>query len=494
MLFSENFNINANDGDWFNTILDADTQLFVDPFLLFRESSSEWSGTHSKIIAHFNRVFSVIAENTNPVSLSYRKALHLLTFREPHELCLGYTSSGSRGAGGGIGYAASIASAIVDAIGRGLIHPEHFEELGVLNEGIGSDRISDITCTIIKSDLISYTQKICREHNIPMSPQRLYATGIDEQRLRWTEEEVELPTNPYKAGPLLLIPRRFLRELPTLNADDWWNFHENEMLRTDMNYEVMGRVDKKTIIEAARKNVASVRGWTVERETVPSDSYDFANDPQGVHKWDETTRMFADTYPITLPPASDSQTFFAVIDNVIAQFKLFVEDQGGWSLLWARSQKDKPEQAAQLLFRGIAQSYCRANNISLDAEVNLGRGPVDFKFSNGYVKRAHLEVKKLHNGRFWNGLEEQLPSYMKSDEVRDGWFLAVRYKDGDAADKRVREIAPRIEAVAKQRDVNLRYAVVDARPKESASKLYGGWPIHQNPTYTSGGGWPTHKS
>jgi hypothetical protein len=209
----------------------------------------------------------------------------------------------------------------------------------------------------------------------------------------------------------------------------------------------------------------------VERETVPSDSYDFVNDPQGVHKWDETTHNFANAHPLTLLAAHDDKTFFAVIDNVIAQFKLFVEEQGGWSLLWARTTKDKPEQAVQLLFRGIAQSYCRANNISLDAEVNLGRGPVDFKFSNGYVKRAHLEVKKLHNGKFWNGLEEQLPSYMKSDQVRDGWFLAVRYRDGEAADKRIIEIAPRIASVAKQRDLNLRYAVVDARPKESASKL-----------------------
>jgi hypothetical protein len=471
MLFSENFNLNASDGDWFDTILDADTQLFVDPFLLFRETSPEWSGVHSKIIGHFNRVFTIIAQNANSNSLSYQKALHLLTFPEPHELCLGYTSSGSRGAGGGIGYARSIAIAIVEAIRRGLIKPEHFEELGVLNEGIGSDRISDITCTIIKADLIRYTQMICRKHNIPMIGQRLYATGIDEQRMRWKEEEVLLPSNPYKAGPLLLIPRRFLRELPTLNADDWWNFHENEMLRTDMNYEVMGKVDKRTIIEAARNNVASVRGWTVERETIPSDSYDFANDPQGVHKWDETTRNFASAHPLTLLPAHDLGTFFAVIDGVIAQFKLFVEEQGGWSLLWARTTKDKPEQAAQLLFRGIAQNYCRANDISLDAEVNLGRGPVDFKFSNGFSKRAHLEVKKLHNGKFWNGLEEQLPSYMKSDEVRDGWFLAVRYRDGEAADKRVNEIAPRVASIGKQRDLNLRYAVIDARPKESASKL-----------------------
>jgi len=31
------------------------------------------------------------------------------------------------------------------------------------------------------------------------------------------------------------------------------------------------------------------------------------------------------------------------------------------------------------------------------------------------ARRALLEVKKLHNGKFWDGLEAQLPSYSKSD-------------------------------------------------------------------------------
>src|ERR1035437_9846463 len=135
MLFSEHFGITRSpDRDWFDTILNADTQLFVDPFLVFRDHSPDWGGSHAKIIEHFNRAFRLIAENRNPASLSYKKALHILTFREPHELCLGYTSSGTQGAGGGIGYANSIASAIVEAIDRGLVEPEHFEELGVLNE------------------------------------------------------------------------------------------------------------------------------------------------------------------------------------------------------------------------------------------------------------------------------------------------------------------------------------------------------------------------
>jgi hypothetical protein len=139
--------------------------------------------------------------------------------------------------------------------------------------------------------------------------------------------------------------------------------------------------------------------------------------------------------------------------------------------LWNDDGTDKPEDAAQLLFRGVVQNYCHANNIVIDREVELGRGPVDFKVSSGYAHRAHLEIKKEHNGKFWNGLEQQLPSYMKSDQANDGWFVAVRYRHGKAADERIEQLPKRVSAIAKEKHLNLKFAVVDARKPLSASKL-----------------------
>ena len=401
MLVSSHFGIaRRSEDDWFDAILDADTELFLDPFFVFKESEGFWAGAHDEIIRHFDRAFLLIAEgNRNPQSLQYRKALHLLMFREPKELCLGYTATGTAGLGSGIGFARSIASAISAAITRGLIHPRHFEELGVLNKGIGSDRISDITCTILKHRLLTYTQEIARRHGIPMEWHRIYAAEFDEQRLRWRIPEVEAPTNPYTGGPFLFVPQRFLNDLPTLNADDWWDHYENEELRDDLNYEIMGRVNKATIIEVARLHPESVRQWTIDKEAEQVSPYDFSKDPKGVWQWDPVTQSFTQSHPLRISPPQSDEEFFSIIELVIGQFRLFIEEQGGWSLLWDTPYaQEKPEHATQLLFRGIAQNYCRANNISLDAEVNLGRGPVDFKFSNGYVHRAHLEVKKLHNG------------------------------------------------------------------------------------------------
>jgi hypothetical protein len=148
-----------------------------------------------------------------------------------------------------------------------------------------------------------------------------------------------------------------------------------------------------------------------------------------------------------------------------------MEEQRGWKLLWNDDGTEKHEEAAQLAFLGIARSYCQANGIVVDREVELGRGPVDFKFSNGYSRRALLEIKKLHNGKFWNGLSAQLPSYLHSDQCQDGWFLSIRYRDRGTSVQRLRTLPSEVKVVADRTGKNLRLRTIDAQPKLSASEL-----------------------
>jgi hypothetical protein len=414
MLFSEAFHINKiGRDDWFDPILDTDTPLFVDPFLIFKEQATDWSGTHAQLIGHFNTCFQLIAQgNRNHASVAYKKALRLLTFPEPKELCLGYTKSGTGGAGGGQGYARLIAGAMEEAIERGLTDLRHFEELGILNEGIGPDRISDFTCNVLRSRLIAYTKSVTQRHHLKVESFRLPRAAYDPERVAWVAETHELPANPYNRRPVLLVPRRFLRDLPTINADDWWENYEAERIRDDVNYEVMGKVDKRTIVSIARRRPQEVAEWVRAQEARAPQPYDLVGDRKGVYQWDQATRSYVAQHPIAFEPPQDDEAFFAIIERVIAEYKHYIEEQRGWKLLWNDDQTEKHEEAAQLAFLGIARSYCRFNHIVVDREVELGRGPVDFKFTNGYERRALLEIKKLHNGKFWNGLTAQLPSYL----------------------------------------------------------------------------------
>lgn len=101
----------------------------------------------------------------------------------------------------------------------------------------------------------------------------------------------------------------------------------------------------------------------------------------------------------------------------------------------------------------------------------MGKGPVDFKASSGASIKVLIELKKEHNGKFWNGLEAQLPSYLMSDECSEGWYIVLRFRSNKPSDDRLRSLPGVVSRVSAGIGKSLHYAVVDARPKVSASNL-----------------------
>lgn len=465
MLFSEQFpNAAVDDADWFDVLLDTDTRLFVDPLLISKEKRGPWKDAHDDLIAHFDEVFGLIARSgLRRSSPYYTQAVARLKFPEPNEFCLGYTSDGTDGAGGSVKLAQQIAKAMASAINRGISHLDHFELLGVFNARIGPDRISDLTCTILRRYFVSYTAKIAKKYGlatdeweIPIGP-----TGQDSIT-------AQLPTNPIENRPVLLVPKRFLRRLPTLDAEDWWAWY---VLKANINVEVMEKVDKTKIVEEAVRNAETVREWAAERDEAKARPYDVDRDPDLVWRWDPIAKDWVSANPVDLTAYKRPDRFHLVVEKVIEQFKHFIEQEGGWRHLYNEDGSERDEEAAQSLMRGIGKHYCHANGIEIDREVDIGRGPVDFKFSKGRNLVALLEVKKLTSGRFWNGLRRQLTTYMRADEVKDGWLLALHLRDGGVSTTRRKDLADRVMEVSQDLGLNIRYAVVDGREKKSASKL-----------------------
>jgi hypothetical protein len=471
--FSDHYSIlHPEADDWFDPILNLDTKLFVDPFLVFADQADErWRDAHDHIVGHFQVAFELLARGgCDPRSQHFTSTLRMLAFPEPSETCLGYTARGSRGSGSGAGFARLVASAMCDAIARGVVELRHFEELGILEEGIGPDRISDIATTILKPQLVAYTQSVASAHAVPLDRHGLRAGAFDTNRHGFMTATVQLPTNPATGGPVLLVPQRFLRDLPAINGDDWWNDMRAGELRDELNDYLAHLVRKRDIVALARRHPDKVSAWVAAREEVVIDPYDLARDPNGIYQWDSATKSYVRQNPTPLVNATTDDEFFAVIECICERFGHFIEQGGGWRLLWDGAN-EKPEEAVQLLFHGIAKSYCEANNIVVDREVELGRGPVDFKFSSGFERRALLEVKKLENGRFWKGLRVQLPTYMAADGCLDGWLLGVRFRDTGVAKDRARTLGREVALTSEALGTRLRYALVDARRRRSASKL-----------------------
>ncbi|PCN48784.1 hypothetical protein Csp2054_04160 [Curtobacterium sp. 'Ferrero'] len=472
MRFSEAFGVDrAEADDWFDSHLTIDTKLFIDPLLLL-EAGGDWTAAHEELIAHFVHCYRLVAKATSPSSVSAKAARRLLTFPEPFELGLGYTSAGTRGSGSGDRFAARMADGIAVAISAGLDHPEHIEEIGILNEGIGADRISDATANVLKRHLIAYTQDVARRHGIPLVARKVRNARVTLDAARWHDDIVELPINPTNQQPIILVPEQLLNGLPTLNADDWFDSHFNDDIRLSLNLKVGEGVSKASIVQFARQHPDRVRDWA-RTQTSRNDlaGYNFGSDPLGVVQWDKEASRFATEHPLAARVVTTHDDLLELVAEVVDRFQHFVEQQRGWSLLWNDDSSEKPEEAVQLLFLGLAQPYLRQFDVELDREVELGRGPVDFKASSGTTARVLIEVKKLHNGKFWNGLNHQLPSYMTSDVATHGWFIAVQYRTNRSATDRLKTLPNQVALVAGKTGKMLRYTAIDARRPRSASKI-----------------------
>ncbi|GAA3533594.1 hypothetical protein GCM10022222_16150 [Amycolatopsis ultiminotia] len=394
-----------------------------------------------------------------------------MEFPEPEEFGLGLTRKGRNGSGTGKGFAKLMVVAMRDAIELGLQDLTHFEELGLLVEKIGRDRISDITCNILKPQFIQYTQDVCRDLAVSTEQFPVKHASFDSHRMRWCTERLSLPKNPFTNGPILLIPSRFLRELPALDSTDWWNFVEPD-LRMDLNLSLNQHINKSEVIRRARSNTDLVRQWSSTSEERPADPYPVDRDPVGLHNWQARTREFANEHPIDISTIATKDDLLRFVEKIITEFKHQIEEEGLWSLLYNDDTgHPKRETSIQLLFKGVVQSYCRAHGIGLDREVELGRGPVDFIVSKDSRVRVLLEIKKMSNGKFWNGLENQLVSYMESAQCSSGWFLAVRFGDTKNQRERTAKLPARTSHAAHQTGFVIRSTWVDARRKDSASNL-----------------------
>jgi len=472
--FSDEFQIiRVPEEDWFDPVLTFDARLFIDPFLLYASETGHFVGSHQEVITFFNSVFKMIAKSQGDGSSIYwRRALALLQFPEVEELCLGYTDAGTRGTGTGYGLGRVITGLLWDAVRAGLREIRHFEEICILGEGIGADRISDITANITRRQLALYTGEICKLNKVPLYTARYSRGYYSETKQRWMPLKVNLPRNPYNGRPILLVPRDYLRALPTINHDDFWEYcydNENETLRTEYSADVTRHVEKKVIITVARRHAEFRSNYIQAVEKRHPEPYDFERDPMGMVAWYEGTREYCRRQKLSFVISSRND-FDEAVDKMVSEFRHYVEKNDGWRLLWNDNNTPRSESAAQRLFLGIIKHYCKANDIDISREANVGRGAVDFKVSQGYQIRTLLELKLVKNTKFWNGLEKQLPTYQEAEGTDAGYFVAVAYSQADL--RKLGGIQTRVNKVNKATGYKIKCVIVNALPHpSSASKL-----------------------
>ena len=193
--------------------LDEDIPLYLDPFLLWKSPSQQDNSLHSSIVNSFNYLGSLFLKDD-------KTAVQILKeISECDEVGLGNskTKHGNR-----IG---SKMAKIIMSTFKNISQIQrqgftHFEELQLLIENFSRDRVSDISCNFIKSFLVDYTIQQCEKYNIPT--ELIEIQYFDCKTLKIVNEKINLPLNPNTKEPILLVPKRWLRFVPWINFEDYF--------------------------------------------------------------------------------------------------------------------------------------------------------------------------------------------------------------------------------------------------------------------------------
>ncbi len=143
-------------------INNGDLPLFIDPYAISKRND-RWSvDCHNKIVSFFQRALDCIRKGEQD------KVHYMFSqLKEPNETRFGLSHERPRGRGIGDEQADDLSHALTEstAVRTGLI--VDLEDCELLIDGIGRDKISDLTTNIIKANLISYTADQCELFNIP---------------------------------------------------------------------------------------------------------------------------------------------------------------------------------------------------------------------------------------------------------------------------------------------------------------------------------------
>jgi hypothetical protein len=482
MRFTDHFTVERGDGDdWFDCELSTDTPLYVDPFLVFEDDDPYWAETRQMVIDFFGLALRFVsAAGGDATSPHYLKAVRMLRFPEPSEFALGLSMGHPKGSGAGFAYAEKMAAALGLLSQRGVTEVRHIQAFGLFCEGLGVDRISDIFCDIVKAKFIEYTQSVAERHNLEPQEVPVRAARWNARTGRWDHLRVQLPMSPVTEEGVLLVPSRFLKDIPVVTPDSFWTWADSGVgndLRQELNYELNVAFTKderkRAAYAAAWKRPDLVMDYLDNVSGSTMEPYDIEGDPKLLVEWAEAGReAAAKQRPVA--NLQDESEFASWVVGLANEFQHAVEETDLWKALWDDGLiKYRPEKIVQAIAGMLFAAHCRSADVDLTRESNLGRGPVDFKFSQGWQKRALLEVKLIPSTHFFTGASRQLPQYMTTEQTSIGIYLCVGYTDKDFSPERQKPIEDTIRELRKKSGWTLEIIYVDARTtnKESASKL-----------------------
>jgi hypothetical protein len=236
--------------------LDQDIPLSVDPFLLWKSPSQQDNSLHSTLLNGLNTLIRNASGGTSDAA-----AAQLVAASECNEIGLGNSASRN-----GRRIPLALAHEIIRSVQSVRPHHtdgiSHIEELQLIVDGIGKDRICDFTCSFLKSFLIDFTMDQCERLQIPMADCKV-DTVYDLRRRSFVDGvSAKLPFHPHTSAPILLAPKRWLRFNPWIAFDDYF---KSACPQDDIAHQGV-ELSRVAVLNYNRENYGVVSAYIREKE------------------------------------------------------------------------------------------------------------------------------------------------------------------------------------------------------------------------------------
>lgn len=234
---------------------DVDSKFHVDPRLLQYAKTIEFKESYTRLRKYFESTIRLLEVSSGAGDRFYRQAFKRLVFPELPFAALGYSKSGIGGSGIGPGIARRLVATAAEIVEAGIKEPDIFELVGLFEEDIGADRVSDMIISIILPDILAYTRRVAE--NLEVETTTFKARG----------EEFDLPyiieltsARKPRRRPIIFLPKEVLRPLPV--AYDWDDIDyvcaHNREVRQRINHIIGDTWKKATSRNVSKRELRNV--------------------------------------------------------------------------------------------------------------------------------------------------------------------------------------------------------------------------------------------
>lgn len=467
ILFSKKFGVSVKAlkaANLLDPILNSDTKLFIDPLLIAKSQNQiiKKNG-RSKLDQGFENVIELLEISATEGDVAWRGAYQALNLDERSETGLGYGGAGTSGSSRPAVLRNGILRTGKEILTLGVKNPNMIPLMGLFEDGVGPDTLSDMTTNFILSVLCEISEQFCVANNVSV---RVFGAQYGNR---------SLPENPFHPDkPVVLVPRDILRDLPL--AADWSDVNRVIMqvqeIRDAVNL-MFGNLAKASIskkkyaIRRVTFGSPKLLNLLIEAVALASENYDETADLDGYYQFRAVLSDDPEKFQgvITKPTENTAETLDSTVHAALDHFKGLIENNNMWELLW-HGDTPRHERASQLLFFAVATILCSINNVDISPETNSGGGPVDFKFSTGFAGRLLVELK-LSKGSVVHGYTKQLEIYKRAAATRAGIYVVI---DVGGMGRKLRTIRKAKADAEARGELASEIVVIDARRRASASK------------------------